>query len=423
MIAHDSPPSKLPNREDMISNDSPSVPPPPNSMSPSVDFSNTELAFKALSTPDLKRRYRMYRLIDSPVLTKIGPTILTSAFQWGLPVRGLVRDTIFEIFCGGESLVDTVDNMKALDQFGVKTILDYSVEGEKNEMGYEETFQELLRTLVHGGEHPEIVFVACKMTGLASTSMMEAVQAGGSLSASQEAEKVRALERLDQLCAAAVKYTTPLLIDAEESWIQDFIDDAAEAMMARYNKEIPWIYTTAQLYRHDRLAYLGDLIRRSREGGFKLGVKVVRGAYLEKENERAKEMGYATPMQPTKAATDRDFDAALALCMEHIDQVSICAGTHNEQSSLYLTQLMAQKNLSPDDSRVWFAQLLGMSDHISYNLAHAGYLVAKYLPYGPVEAVMPYLMRRAQENTAIAGQSSREVQLLRQEVERRSRRG
>ncbi len=385
----------------------------------SIDFSNTERAFQAKSDAVLRRTYRLFRMIDSPFLTKVGPPLLRFAFKIGLPIKGLVRKTLFDMFCGGESLAESVIASDYLDSFGVKTILDYSVEGENSKDGYDLTKQELLDAFHHGSKHSAVVFAACKITGLADTELLEKIQRGETLNETEQVWWERVRQRIDEVCAAAAESKTPIFIDAEESWFQNTIDQLAEEMMEKYNRETPMVYTTTQLYRHDRLAYLQELIIRAREKGYIPGIKIVRGAYLEKENDRAAEMGYPTPIQPNKAATDADYDAALAICLDHIDSVAICAGTHNEKSALTLTELMAAREIAPTHPHVWFAQLLGMSDHISFNLAPLGYNVAKYLPYGPVKAVMPYLMRRAEENTSVAGQASREVELLRKEVKRR----
>ena len=385
----------------------------------SVDFSNTELAFRAKSDAQLLRTYRLFRMIDSPLLTRIGPPLLATALRIGLPVTGLVRNTLFDLFCGGESLDQTAKTAEYLDRYGVKTILDYSVEGEKSREGYELTTAEIIRSLEHGAQRPAVAFSACKMTGLADPELLEKRQRGDALSAEEQVWVERVHDRIDRICQAAARAQTPIFIDAEESWMQDAIDALAEEMMETYNRERPVVYTTVQLYRHDRLQYLKALIARSAAKGYVLGVKLVRGAYLEKENDRAREKGYLTPMQPNKAATDRDYDAAMALCLDHLAHVALCAGTHNERSAFYLTEMMAERGLPANHPHVWFAQLLGMSDHISFNLGHAGYNVAKYLPYGPVKAVMPYLMRRAEENTSVAGQASRELELLGRELKRR----
>lgn len=384
-----------------------------------IDFNDTHLAFQAQSDGRLWRRYWLMRMIDSPFLTRVGPKIMMFGLRVGLPIKGLIRNTIFDLFVGGESLEGTIQRSDFLYQFGVQTILDYSVEGEKTEAGFDATRDEIIDTLIHGGQQAAVALSACKMTGLANFALMAKVQRGDPLSEDEKAAFARAEARLEAICAAAATHRTPVFIDAEESWIQDTIDQWVEQMMARYNQDEVWVYTTVQHYRHDRLAYLQGLIARSEAAGYMPGVKLVRGAYLEKERDRAEKMGYTDPMQPSKEATDADYDAGLRLCMEHIDRMALCAGTHNEASSRLLTELMALKGLASGDKRIWFAQLLGMSDHISFNLAHRGYNVAKYLPYGPVKAVMPYLIRRANENTAIAGQSSREVELLRKEMNRR----
>ncbi|MEM7372131.1 MAG: proline dehydrogenase family protein [Bacteroidota bacterium] len=386
------------------------------------DFNNSELAFQAKSHAELKRTYRLMKLVDSPFLTKIGPPMLTLAFQLGLPIKGLVRKTLFDQFCAGESLEETAATTASLAKFGVQTILDYSVEGEKTEEGFDATLEEFIATLEHGSRHEAVAFTALKLTGLASVELMESIQQGDSLNAEERVAFDRFKARLTALAQAAHSYQTPFFIDAEESWIQDVIDARAEELMQTYNQEKALIYTTVQLYRHDRLAYLERLIADSQEQGYILGVKLVRGAYMEKERDRAEELYYQSPIQPSKEATDRDYDLSLELCLEHIDHVAICAGTHNEASTLKLTQMMAQRGLPANHPHVLFAQLQGMSDNISFNLAHAGFQTAKYLPYGPIRAVIPYLIRRAQENTAIAGQSSREVELLKAEIRRRSRR-
>ncbi|MEO0472734.1 MAG: proline dehydrogenase family protein [Bacteroidota bacterium] len=367
----------------------------PNPRLTNIDFNDTARAFQAKSDVKLRRTYRMFRLIDSPFLTRIGPKLLNFALWLRLPITGIVRKTIYELFVGGESIDKSVEASQYLNQFGVKTILDYSVEGERTEAGFDATHQEFLATLIHGGKHPEVSMSACKLTGLASFSLMEKVQKGEKLTSDEQAAWERVQHRMESLALAAVNEHTPLFIDAEESWIQDAIDALAEDLMERHNQSRANVFHTVQLYRHDRLDYLQGLIARSREKGYVLGVKLVRGAYLEKENDRADDLGYPTPMQPDKAATDRDYDAALKLCIDNIDHVAVCAGTHNESSARYLTELMSSAGLAADHPHVWFAQLLGMSDHISFNLADKGYHVAKYVPYGPVRAVIPYLIRRA----------------------------
>ena len=386
---------------------------------PKLDFNNTKLAFQARSDKKLKKDYWLFRMIDSPFLTSVGPRMINFSLAVKLPIQGIIRRTLFELFCGGESLEETVKTSQYLASFGVKTILDYSVEGERTEAGFDHTCEEIGKTLVHGGQHEEVAFCACKLTGMARIALLEKKQSGAQLSEKEAAEFERIRNRIDSLSRLAAENNTPLFIDAEETWIQDVVDALAEEMMEKYNQEKHVVFTTAQLYRHDRLEYIRGLIKRSKEKGYYMGIKLVRGAYLEKETLRAKEKGYRNPMQPNKESTDRDFDAAVRLCLDHVDTVATCIGTHNETSSHLVAEILHEKGLQIDHPNVWTAQLLGMSDHISFNLAHAGYNVAKYLPYGPVKSVLPYLIRRAEENTAIQGQSSREVELLSREVKRR----
>jgi proline dehydrogenase len=384
-----------------------------------VDFNDTARAFQAKSDEALRWTYRIYRMIDSPFLTRVGPPLLNLALKLRLPVSGLVKRTLFNVFCGGESLQDSVKSSAYLDQFNVKTILDYAVEGEKTEKGFYATQQEIKAAIIHGGKHREVVFSACKLTGMASFDLMAKLQTGTPLTAAESAAWDRVLQRVNDLAAASAARDLPLFIDAEETWIQEVIDRLVENLMRRYNREKPIIFTTTQHYRHDRLAYLENLIEQSKAEGWYLGIKLVRGAYLEKETNRALEMGYRNPIHPNREATHHDFDTAIKLCIDHIEHVAVCIGTHNERSSLLATQFMAEKGLPPNHPHVWFAQLLGMSDHISFNLADAGFNVAKYVPYGPVRAVIPYLMRRAEENTSVAGLASRETELLRREKSRR----
>lgn len=391
----------------------------PTATQPKLDFSNTELAFQAKSDKQLTKAYWLFRAIGIPWLNAIGPKMLMLSLKMGLPVKGLVKNTLFELFCGGETLEETGETSNYLFQYNVRTILDYSVEGEKNEVGFDKTRDEIVAAFQHAAAYPEVAFCACKVTGIGNFDLLAKKQSGKALTEKEEAAFTRTRSRLNDICKAAVAAKTPVFIDAEESWIQDVIDTLAEEMMEQYNQDNAWVSTTVQLYRHDRLAYLRDLIDRSKAAGYQLGVKVVRGAYLEKENDRAEEKGYPTPMQPNKPATDHHYNEALRTCIDHFPHVHICAGTHNEASSHLLTELMAEKEIPNDHSNVLFSQLLGMSDNISFNLGHAGYNTAKYLPYGPVKAVMPYLIRRAQENTSVAGQAGRELQLLAKERKRR----
>ena len=352
-------------------------------------------------------------------VVNLGTFFIKIALRLRLPIKFLIKNTIFGQFCGGESIPDAEKTIQTLHNAHVGTILDYSVEGEETEKSFDDTTLEILRTIERASESSDIPFSVFKITGLASTQLLEAVQIGDSLDKAQKAEFDRVLKRVDSLCNRAHERNVRIFIDAEESWIQDTIDTLAYEMMDRYNHERPVVYNTYQMYRWESMEHLRRDTEEARAKGYYLGVKLVRGAYLEKERLRAHEDEYQDPIQATKEDTDRDFNAAIDYCLENRDTVSICLGTHNEYSCQYCLQQMKRMGIAPGDEHIYFAQLLGMSDNISYNLASSGYNVAKYVPYGPVEAVMPYLFRRADENKSIAGQSSREFTLVSNELKRR----
>jgi proline dehydrogenase len=384
-----------------------------------VSFEDTSIAFSSQSDFKLRKTYWLFALMNQGWLVNLGTFFIKIALRLHLPIKYLIKNTIFEQFCGGESISDSEKTIQQLHNAHVGTILDYSVEGEENEKSFDETALEILRTIERASESADIPFSVFKVTGIASTELLEAVQVGDSLNKEQKAEFDRVLKRVDTLCRRAYERNVRIFIDAEESWIQDTIDTLAYEMMDRYNHERPVIYNTYQMYRWESLDRLRRDVEEARAKGYYLGAKLVRGAYLEKERLRAHEEEYQDPIQATKEDTDRDFNAAIDYCLENRDIVSICLGTHNEYSCQYCTQQMKRLGITPDDTHIYFAQLLGMSDNISYNLANAGYNVAKYVPYGPVEAVMPYLFRRADENKSIAGQSSREFTLVTNELKRR----
>ncbi len=351
----------------------------------------------------------------------MGTAAMKTALKLNLPVKGLIKATIFEHFCGGETIEGCEATIQDLARFNIGTILDYSVEGEESEASFDRTAKEVIATIKKAAGNPAIPFSVFKVTGIASFDLLAKVQRGTTLAASEQQAFEQVKSRMEAICSSAYQHKVRIFIDGEDSWIQHTIDDLAYEMMEKYNKEEALIYNTFQLYRKDMFQNLKHAFAKSVEHNYFLGAKLVRGAYMEKERSEALKNGLPDPIQPNKASTDRDFDLALQFCVEHIDRISFCAGTHNEASTLYLVNLMEQHNISPHDQRVYFAQLYGMSDNISYNVAKAGYNVAKYVPYGPVEAVMPYLFRRAEENTAMAGQSSREFKLIQKEKQRRKR--
>lgn len=384
-----------------------------------LSFENTEIAFQGKSSADLNRAYWLFKMVASNTLVKIGTPITNFALRVGLPVKGIIRNTIFKHFCGGETIEGCERMIKTLSDKHVGTILDYSVEGEETEKVFDATCEEVLKTIERAKGDPHIPFSVFKPTGLGRFELFEKTDSKIALTESEQQEFDRMKSRVDRICAASFKADVLLLVDAEHSWIQDTIDDLAREMMRKYNREKPIIYNTYQLYRHDKLASIQADFHFAETDGFFLGAKIVRGAYMEIERERAQEKGYPSPIQPNKAATDHDYNQAILFCLNHLDRIGFMAGTHNEDSSLLLAIEMDKRKVDHTNQHVYFAQLLGMSDNLSFNLSAAGYNVAKYMPYGPVEAVMPYLFRRAQENTSVAGQTGRELSLIIKEKKRR----
>lgn len=394
-----------------------------------ISFDNTEIAFRSKNKQDLQRAYWLFKIIGAPSIVKIGKLLTPLALRLKLPIKGVIKKTIFKQFCGGESIQECDHTIEQLAAFGIGTILDYSVEGKTQEDDFEKTTQIIIETIEKSATDKHIPFAVFKITGIAQHHLLELVSS--QLRATRKGENFREftpsekagisaiLERIDRICAAAARHQTRLFIDAEETWIQTAIDQWTFDMMCKYNQTHCIVYNTVQMYRHDRLAYLRTELERAKNAGIKYGVKLVRGAYMEKERARAQAMGYPSPIQPDKASTDKDYDAALDFLVANRAVFSVCAGTHNENSSMYLATLLHKEQVAPNDPKFYFAQLLGMSDHISYNLSDAGYQVAKYVPFGPVQEVLPYLLRRADENTSVAGQTSRELGLIIKERARR----
>ncbi len=383
-----------------------------------VDFQNTSIAFAYKNNQQLRKSWWLFKSMQYSCLVKNGPKWVNTALKLHLPIEFLLKDFFFKQFCGGTSLKDVNQTIEQLGKYGVSTLLDYAVEGEKTEAGFDKCKDQLIKTVEYAANDSLVCASALKITGIGSFSVLENYQSG-KMSDSDNLAFAKILQRLDEICKKAYDLKQTVYIDAEESWIQNTIDELAEQMMEKYNHDYPCVYTTIQCYRHDRLGYFQELIQKARQKGYILGVKLVRGAYLEKENLRAKEKNYPTPMNPNKQATDKLFNLCAQIALEHLGEVWLCAGTHNEESCQLIIQEMQNKNIAPNDERVYFAQLLGMSDHISFNLAKAGHKVCKYLPYGPVEAVLPYLFRRAEENSSVKGQSGREFLLIDKEFKRR----
>jgi len=387
-----------------------------------ISFENTKIAFKSKSSSDLRRAYWLFKMVSNNTIVKFGKWVTNVALKFRLPIDGIIRKTIFKQFCGGISIKDSLSTSDDLAKHNVLTILDYSIEGKTHEDDFDATVEEIISTIKEAEKNKNIPFAVFKMTGICRFSLLEISNNGiDELTPDQKIAYDTLIQRVDSICSYAQKASVPVFIDAEESWIQDGIDSISREMSVKYNKTKAIVFNTLQFYRHDRLDFLNKEIEFSRLKNIKLGVKLVRGAYMEKERSRASEKRYPSPIQADKNATDTDFNKALSVVVNNINIVSVCAGSHNEESALILTKLMADKGLPTNDDRIFYAQLLGMSDHISYNLSHQSYNVAKYVPYGPVKEVLPYLIRRAEENTSVAGQTTRELSLITKEIKRRKK--
>jgi proline dehydrogenase len=391
----------------------------------SLSLDNTQIAFAYKSNAELKRARFLFTVIQSPIIVSLATKLTPALMNSGLPVNGLIRSTIFNQFVGGETLEETARVAKQLGAYGVQVILDYGVEAKEGEENFDNVTEKIMEAVDFASTQNNIPFVSIKLTGIASVELLETLNEAPRLrsgihdSEMEDAAWERVKERMFAICDLAKEKGVGILIDAEETWIQDPIDRLAIELMAIYNKEKVVVYNTYQLYRNDRLNFLQLSLKIAKEKNFKLGVKLVRGAYMEKERLRAKEEGVASPIHLDKEATDKDFNDATAFCITHKEMVCSIIASHNEQSNLLAAQLMIEKGISAGDPHIHFSQLYGMSDPISFNMAKEGYNVSKYLPFGPIKDVIPYLMRRAEENSSVNGQTSRELLFIRQELARR----
>ena len=386
-----------------------------------IDFTNTEIAFSSLSNQQLLRAFWLFKMLSRAWIVKFGPLLAQWSLALKLPVKSFIKSTIFQHFCGGETIEESLAKVEKLAQSQVGTILDYACEGQAkaDESSFDRVVDEICRTIDQAVVHPHIPFAVFKPSGIARSTLLEKKDRRLELTAAERAEFERVVERFDRICKYAFDRNVRIFVDAEETWIQDSIDKIVADMMRRYNRSRAIVYNTLQMYRRDRLEFLHYCFGDASANNYQLGVKLVRGAYLEKEGLRAKSMHYPNPLQASKEATDQDYNRALRFCVENRHRIALCAGTHNEKSNRYLTQLMKEFSVPEDDEGIYFSQLLGMSDHITYNLAFRGYRVCKYVPYGPIDLLLPYLSRRAEENSSIRGQTSRELGLIKREMQRR----
>lgn len=385
-----------------------------------VDFSNTEIAFSSKSNKELKGQARLFRFMNNPTLVKLGTPFAMLGARINLPItNNIIKRTLFTHFCGGESLMDCQSDIDRLYKYKTLTILDYGAEGKTTEDELDQTHQEFLRAIEFAASNASVPVVSTKLTALADNDLLAKWQTGDPFTDKENKLWDRVMERVDSICQSAHQHGVKVFIDAEESWIQETIDHLTIEMMKRYNREKVVVYTTYQMYRHDKLAQLEKDYDRARSEDYLFGAKLVRGAYMDKERARAREMGYPSPIQPDKAATDRDYDAGIKFCVDHYETLASCNASHNLNSNRLQAELISQKDLPKSHPHLNFCQLYGMSDNITFNLASEGYNVAKYLPYGPVKEVVPYLIRRAQENTSVTGDMSRELKLIVEELKRR----
>jgi proline dehydrogenase len=397
-----------------------------------VSFENTENTFAYKSDKELRKARFLFKSMSYQGLVNLGVRLTPWAIRSGLPIKGIIRNTIFKQFVGGETLEETAAVANKLQQYGVQVILDYGVEGKEGEENFDHACDEFIRVIRYAAGKPSVPYISIKVTGIARFSLLEKLDAAATeksgyegkvheevLTGEERQEWQRVEQRIFRICEAAAQSNTGVLVDAEETWIQDPVDALTMQMMARFNKEKAVVLNTIQLYRHDRLRFLKDSFQQAQQKGFILGAKLVRGAYMEKERTRAAELGYTSPIQPNKEAADADYNAAVEFCINHLDRISLIVASHNEFSNLYTTQLLDKKGLPHKHPHVHCSQLYGMSDHITFNLAKAGFSVSKYLPFGPIKDVIPYLMRRAQENSSVSGQTGRELGLIKKELERR----
>jgi proline dehydrogenase len=387
------------------------------------EIGNTETAFKYRTDKDLKRTYFLYSFIASPRRTRLGVGAVQAAMAFHLPIGGILKSTIFKQFCGGETLDETGKTADMLGKYNVGSILDYGVEGAGSEAEYDKAVEECIRAIRFAATNKDIPFVSLKVTGYCRFGLLVKMNSGTTITTSEMQEWQRAVNRINEICSAASDRSIKVLIDAEETWIQNPCNDITVQMMQKFNRRNVVVFNTFQMYCHGTLFYLQEATKHAIENDYLLGAKLVRGAYMEKERARAKQWQYTDPIQPDKESTDKDYDEAVQFCMQNIDKLSLFIGTHNEKSCMRAVELMNKYGIASSDNCVVFSQLFGMSDHISFNLAAAGYKVAKYLPYGPLRSVVPYLLRRAMENTSVGNQTGRELSLIRKEINRRRLRG
>ncbi len=385
----------------------------------SIDFTNTEIAFEAKSNTELRKASWLFGMMNNPTLVKVSSKLGILSLKMHLPVEGLIKKTIFEQFCGGTTLLNMQPTIDQLSGFGIQSILDYGAEGKGSEEDFNRTMREVMEAIKFAGQNTHVTFVSIKITALGRFALLEKYQKGSGFTNAEQMEFDSLLKRVDSICHFAKEHQISIFIDAEESWIQDTIDYLANLMMSRYNLETATVYNTFQFYRHDRLSYLKNSFKIAGKGGYLLGAKLVRGAYMDKERKRAAEKGYKSPIQKDKKSADNDYDLAVRFCVKNYEKIASCTATHNADSCRKQVELIERLKLQKNHKHLLFSQLYGMSDHLTFNLQKAGFNTSKYIPYGPVKDVVPYLIRRAEENTSVTGDMGRELSMIKTEMKRR----
>ena len=373
-------------------------------------FDNTKIGFVLKSNFELEKAYFLFKIISNKTLTNFGKILLNIILTFKLPLLFIVKRTVFQQFCAGSNLEESMETVDKLFSKNVYSYLSYSVEGAQNNDSFKKSCQDVIDSIEFASDKKNIPFTVFKPTAISKTdNLMRG-----------EIDKIT-FDRFDRICKKASEKNVKILIDAEESWIQDSIDSIALMMMKKYNKQKTIVFNTVQMYRHDRLEYLKDLHNSSKQNDFEIGIKLVRGAYIEKENIRAKKINYKTPICESKKASDNNFNSGVKFIISNLDKFNLFCGTHNEESLYKIINMIDQMGIERSSDKIWVGQLFGMSDHITFNLANENYNVVKYLPYGPIKEVMPYLIRRAEENTSVKGQTSRELTLIKNEISRRKK--
>ena len=388
---------------------------------PVLSLENTETAFAGKSDSDLRQSYRIFKLLNHSILVETGAVLANLALKFYIPISPFARPTVFRQFCGGESLEDCKPMIEKMENFEVKVLLNYGMEGAEREVDFDSTISENVRALQFAGSNKNVIGVSLKLTGIGRFELYEKLQSRNPLNMTEMEEFSKIKTRIALLCKTAAECQTSIYLDAEESWVQETLDDLVNEMMAKYNKEKCIVFTTFQIYRHDKLEFLKKSLDLAKRKGYILGAKLVRGAYLEKENERAAKLGYPSPIHESKYNVNRDYNESIDFCLENLDHIAACFATHNEESCEYLAQKIKHNNIAPNHPHITVAQLFGMGEHITFNLAKTGMNAIKYIPYGPVRKVIPYLIRRAEENSSVVGQMGRELNLIKKEIDRRKK--